>query len=62
MDAVSKFLFPAVAAAAAAYFGGQLWNHVAIKAIGPEAQLALVVFLAAVAGGVIGDKLAGGKK
>ena len=62
MDAVSKFLFPAVAAAAGAYFGGHLWNHVAIRAIGPEAQLALVVAVATILGGVLGDKLAGHKK
>jgi len=63
MQEAMKYLFSGIAAAAACYFGGQLWNTVAIKAIGPEAQLALIVFVAAVLGGLIGDKLGfkGGK-
>jgi hypothetical protein len=52
-----KYLFSGLAAGAITFALPSIWRSVSVHALGYELQSAIVVGLAAIAGGIVGDKL-----
>ncbi len=59
-----RFLFPAIGAGLMYLIAPTIWENVPVKPIGPQAQGAILVALAAMIGGLVGEKFGarGGSK